>query len=247
MGSQIQVHPDSREKTAFSTHQGLFEFQVLPFGLTNAPAVFQRLIQQVLMGLNPDSGPDFVAAYIDDIIIFSVDLEQHLHHIQLVLQRIVDTSLKLQPKKCHFMRSEVEYLGHVITPSGLKTNPKLVAAVDEFPVPTNLWELRRFVGMCSYYHRFIPQFSTFTRPLHDLTRKEAIFEWTADCEQSFQSLKKRLVEASVLAYPSFQKLFILETDASGIGLGAVLSQPQSDQKSHPIAYASRIKFVSIQA
>ena len=236
---QIRVHPESREKTAFSTHQGLFEFQVMPFGLTNAPAVFQRLIQQVLMGLNPDSGPDFVAAYIDDIIIFSVDLEQHLHHIQLVLQRIIDTGLKLQPKKCHFMRSEVEYLGHVITPSGLKTNPKLVAAVDEFPVPTNLRELRRFVGMCSYYRRFIPQFSTLARPLHDLTRKEATFEWTADCEQSFQSLKKKLVEAPVLAYPSFQKPFILETDASGIGLGAVLSQPQPDQKSHPIAYASR--------
>ena len=110
----------------------------MPFGLTNAPAVFQRLIQQVLAGLNPTLGPDFVAAYIDDIIVFLVNLEQHLHHLQSMLQRIVDTGLKLQPKKCHFMRSEVEYLGHVITTSGLKTNPKLVAAVDEFPVPTNL-------------------------------------------------------------------------------------------------------------
>ena len=189
---QIRVHPDSREKTAFATQQGLFEFRVLPFGLTNAPACFQRLIQQVLLGLNPTEGPDFVAAYIDDIIIFSVDLKQHLEHLQLVLQRIMSAGLKLQPSKCHFMREEVEYLGHLVTPQGLKTNPRLTDGVTQFQMPTSLKELQRFVGMCSYYRCFVPRFTDLARPLHDLTRKGATFEWTSACEESFQTLKQKL-------------------------------------------------------
>ena len=151
---QIKIHPDSREKTAFSTPQGLYEFRVMPFGLTNAPGVFQRLMQLVLMGLNPDCGPSFVSAYIDDILIFSTTLEEHLEHIRLVLQRLCEVGLKLKPSKCHFVRKQVEYLGHILTPDGLKPNPTLVQAVREFPVPTSVTELRRFLGLASYYRRF---------------------------------------------------------------------------------------------
>ena len=113
---QIRVHPDSREKTAFITNQGLFEFCVMPFGLTNVPAVFQRLMQRVLMGLNPVDGPDFVTVYIDDVLIFSKTLEEHLTHIHSVLKRLLDVGLKLKPGKCKFLRKEVEYLGHILTP-----------------------------------------------------------------------------------------------------------------------------------
>ncbi|KAL5481633.1 hypothetical protein EMCRGX_G021832 [Ephydatia muelleri] len=236
---QIRMHPDSKEKTAFATPQGLFEFQVMPFGLMNSPAVFQRLMQQVLAGLNPAEGPEFVSVYIDDILIFSANLEDHIGHLKLVLERITQANLKLKPSKCHFIRKEVEYLGHVITPEGLRTNQKLVQAVQEFPTPKDLSRVRQYLGMCSYYRRFIPHFATIAKPLHILTRKGAEFEWTAQSEDAFQTLKTKLLCAPVLAYPDMTKLFVLETDASGSGVGAVLSQSQDDGTFHPVAYASR--------
>ena len=133
---QILVADDSIEKTAFTTPQGLFEFRVMPFGLTNAPAVFQRLMSRVLNGLNPPGGPDFVAIYIDDVLIFSWTLEDHLRHIEQVLDRLQSTGLKLQPTKCHFMCEQVEYLGHLITPHGLQPNPESPSG-DRVPCPYN--------------------------------------------------------------------------------------------------------------
>ena len=236
---QIRIHPDSVEKTAFTTPQGLFEFRVMPFGLTNAPGVFQRLMQQVLMGLNPEDGPDFVSVYIDDVLVFSKTLEEHLHHLELVLKRVIEVGLKLKPVKCQFFRQEVEYLGHTITPLGLKTSSRHVAAVDKFPTPTNIREVRRFLGMASYYRRFIPSFAKIAHPLHALTRKDIQFEWTQECQEVFETLKKKLTSAPVLGYPRFDAPFVLETDASIDGLGAVLSQTQEDGKLPPIAYASR--------
>lgn len=165
------MHPISIPKTAFTTPQGTFEFRVMPFGLTNAPSVFQRLMQRVLQGLNPDEGPDFVSVYIDDVLVFSRSLSDHLRHLQLVMERIRSAGLKLKPSKCHFIRTEVEYLGHIITPQGLRTNPKIVSAVTEFPIPRSVRETRQFLGLCSYYHRFIPHFAKVARPLHNLTRK----------------------------------------------------------------------------
>jgi len=135
---QIKIHADSKEKTAFITPQGLFEFQVMPFGLTNAPAVFQRLMEQVLMGLNPEEGPDFVSVYIDDILIYSETLEDHLQHLERVIERLEVAGLKLKPCKCHFMKQEVEYLGHLITPTGLRPNPNTISSVREFPVPKDV-------------------------------------------------------------------------------------------------------------
>ena len=140
----------------------------MPFGLTNAPAVFQRLMQ-VLAELNPESGPDIVAMYIDDILVFSRTLEEHLLHLRVVFERIKKTGLKLKPAKCHFARQEVEYLGHLITPEGLRTNRKLVEAIEQFPTPTSVSEVRRFLELASYYRRFIEGFSKLAEPLRELT------------------------------------------------------------------------------
>ena len=217
---QIKVHPDSQEKTAFVTPQGLFNFKVMPFGLTNAPAVFQRLMQQVVMCLNPDDGPDFVSVYLDDILVFSESLSDHLRHLQRVIVRLMDVGLKLKPAKCHFARSELEYLGHTITREGVKTNSRLVAAVSEFPTPRNVREVRQFLGLSSFYRRFIPNFAKIATPLHQLTHKDVAFAWTQDCKEAFDTLKLKLTTAPVLAYPRFDSDFILETDASILGLGA---------------------------
>ena len=236
---QIRVHPSSTEKTAFITPQGLFEFKVMPFGLTNAPSVFQRLMHRVLQSLNPAEGPDFVSVYIDDVLVFSPTLSDHLQHLQLVIERLHEVGLKLQPVKCHFIRKEVEYLGHLVTPTGLKTNPRLVEAVNGFPTPDGIKGVRQFLGLASYYRKFIPQFAKVAQPLHHLTRNQVIFSWDESCENAFKTLKQKLINSPVLAYPSFTRPFVLETDACLEGLGAVLSQPQDDGHLHPIAYASR--------
>ena len=236
---QIRVHPDSRKKTAFVTPQGLFEFRVMPFGLTNAPSVFQRLMQKVLAGLNPENGPDFVVVYIDDILVFSRTLEEHLEHLRLVIERLEEAKLKLKPVKCQFIRKEVDYLGHVLTPEGLKVNTRLVESVANFPQPQNISEVRRFLGLASYYRRFVPQFSKIAQPLRALTCKGAAFLWNGETQAAMEQLKEKLTQAPVLAYPSFGKPFTLETDASVSGIGAVLSQEQDDSRLHPIAYASR--------
>ena len=191
------------------------------------------------MGLNPESGPSFVAAYIDDILVFSNTLEDHLKHLHLVLERLKEVNLKLQPAKCRFARKEVKYLGHILTPDGLKPNPALVSAVQGFPVPMSLKELRRFFGLASYYRRFIPRFASIAQPLHRLTCKDVSFVWTEAAASAFEELKEKLTTSPVLAYPSFDQDFVLETDASISGLGAVLAQVQSDSKLHPITYASR--------
>ena len=234
---QIRMSPSSREKTAFVTPQRLFEFLVMPFGLTNPPAVFQRLMQRVFTGLNPESGPDFVTVYIDDVLIFSRTLEEHLTHLQTVIGRIEEAGLKLKPSKCQFVRQEVEYLGHLVTPQGLKTNSRLVEAVREFPRPIDVSGVRRFLGLASYYWRFIRNFAKISEPLRELTRKDVSFRWTQAHEDALTELKGKLASAPVLAYPSFDKPFTVETDASIGGIGAILSQ--EDSKLHPVDYASR--------
>ena len=196
---QVRVHSDSQEKTAFITHQGLYDFRVMPFGLCNAPAVFQRLMQRVIMGLNPEEGPDFVAVYLDGVLIFSETLEDHLRHVRIVIEQVMATGLKLKPVKCHFVRQEVEYLGHLITPDGLRHNSNRVAAVREFVTPRSVTEIRQFLGLASYYRCFIPKFAKIAQPLHQLTKKGAQFDWTSECQTAFKS---ELIQAPVLAYPT---------------------------------------------
>ena len=143
---QIRVQPDSQEKTAFIMHQGLYEFKVMPFEVINAPAVFQRLMQKVLSKLI--TGPeDFVAVYLDDVIVFSQSLQAHLEHLTKVFACLKSANLKLNPRKCRFMSEEVEYLGHIVTPTGLKPNKRNLDAVKEFPIPTDVKQLRQFLGL----------------------------------------------------------------------------------------------------
>ena len=144
----------------------------MPFGLTNAPAMFQRLMQRVISGLNPSDGPDFVCVYIDDLLVFSHSLEDHLTRLRLVMDRLRQAGLKLKPTKCHFVRQSVEFLGHIITPSGLKSNPRQIAAVHDFPVPISIHQLRQYLGLIFYYRRFIKRFARIAAPLFQLTKKD---------------------------------------------------------------------------
>ena len=226
---QIQMEPESREKTAFTTPHGLYEFLVMPFGLTNSPAVFQRLMHHVISGLNAPDGKEFVTVYLDDIVVFSSSLSDHFDHLQKVLSRLMSVNLKLKPSKCQFMRKEVDYLGHVITCNGLRPNARLTEVILNFQRPDDIGAMRRFLGLASYYRRFIPGFAKIANPLHGLTTKNAPFDWTPKCETAFTTLKSKLITPAVLAYPNFENL----------DLGAVLAQLQEDSKSHPVAYASR--------
>ena len=236
---QIRVDASSREKTAFVTHRGLYEFCVMPFGIKNAPSVFQRLMQNLLLGLKKDTEQEFVDAYLDDIIVFSRTFSDHLIHLQRVFECLKEAGLKLNPRKCRFCCSEVEYLGYLVTPSGFKPNIRNIEAVINFPIPTTLKELRKFLGLTSHYRRFVKGYSSLAQPLYALTRKDASYHWTAECEPAFNYLKSCLITAPVLVYPDFDRDFVLETDASILGLGAILSQVQDDGKLHPLAYASR--------
>ena len=236
---QIRVSTSSQEKTAFVTHRGLYEFCVMPFGVRNAPSVFQRLMQSLLLGLKGDSEEEFVDVYLDDIIVFSKTFSDHLIHLQKVFECLEEANLKLNPQKCRFCCSEVEYLGHIVTPNGFKPNHRNMEAVKNFPVPTTLKELRQFLGLTSHYRRFVKGYSSLAQPLYALTRKDAPYHWTAECESAFNHLKCCLITAPVFVYPDFDRDFVLETDASILGLGAILSQVQDDDRLHPLAYASR--------
>ena len=227
--------PDSKEKTAFITYAGLYEFQKMPFGLTNAPATFQRLMEAVLSGLSRTSCLD----YIDDILVIGHSFEEHLRNLAQVFDRLREAGLKLKAEKCKFGAGEVIYLGYQVSREGLVPTQDKIRAVKEYPMPTDVKSLRSFLGLASYYRRFVPCFSSVASPLHALTRKDVCFEWSLACESAFRQLKEHLCSAPVLAFPDFSRGFILETDASGIDLGSVLAQRQEDGTTRPIAYASR--------
>ena len=234
---QIRMAEESQPKTAFVVPGGLYEFRVMPFGLCNAPATFQRLMQKVLGGLGGER--PFCSVYIDDIIVYSDSVADHLDHLRQVFARLRRVGLKLHPGKCSFARQSVTYLGHVISSQGIAPDPKKVEAVKNFPIPTSVREVRQFLGMASYYRRFIKSFAKIASPLHALTRQDVPFCWTLACQNAFQLLKDAMVSPPVLAYPNFQRSFVLHTDASKEGLGAVLEQEQEDSHLHPVAYASR--------
>ena len=185
--------------------------------------------------VNQDDEPPFVSVYLD-IIVYSETFQDHLNHLQQVISKLRNAGLQLKPSKCYFNCQEVEYLGHVITPHGISPNPIRLQAIRDYPVPTSVKEIR---GLVSYYCRFIPRFANIAKPLHRLKRKGAMSTWTDHCEEAFQILKNKLISALVLSYPDFSQSFVLETDASIAGFGAILSQKHSDGKLHPVAYASR--------
>ena len=230
---QLPVNPSDCEKTAFcpGPGMGLFQFRHMPFGLAGAPSSFQRLMNQIFRGL------PFVTTYIDDVLVHSASEEEHVGHLRQVFQCLREAGLTLRGRKCHIAMPQVRYLGHVFSATGMSPDQQKVQAVREWPVPTNVTEVRQFLGLSSYYRRYIYQFSDIAKPLNALTQKMTPFMWSSECEASFNILKEKLTQAPILAYPSFHRNaspFILETDASAVGLGAAL-----EQDGHVIAYASR--------
>ena len=231
---QVGLEEKDKAKTAFITHKGLYNFRVLPFGLCNAPVTFERLMETVLAGLQWD----ICLIYIDDIIVYGKTFKESLKNIETVFERLRIAGLKLKAPKCKLFSKSVSFLGHIISDSGIKTDPEKISAVKEWPIPVNVTEVRSFLGLCSYYRRFIPKFADIARPLHRLTEKGQKFVWNSECEQAFGTLKKYLTEAPILAYPDFSKPFILDTDASDTSIGAVLSQVH-EGKERVVCYGSR--------
>jgi hypothetical protein len=175
----------------------------------------------------------------DDLNIHSKTFQEHLQHLQLVFDRIRKANLRIKPDKCHFCTNEIKFLGHVVNEEGIQPDPSKIEKVVNYPRPRNLTELRAFLGLASYYRRFIKDFSKISSPLYKLTEKEESYTWNDERQRVFDILKEKLTSAPVLMYPDFDKPFILYTDASQIGLGAVLSQKGDDGKEHVIVYASR--------
>ncbi|KRX42752.1 Retrovirus-related Pol polyprotein from transposon 17.6, partial [Trichinella sp. T6] len=223
-----------REKTAFTTPYGLYQFKVMPFGLCNAPATFQRLMETSLRGLVGSK----CLVYLDDVIVFGRTAEEHTARLQEVLDRLRKVGLKVKPEKCQLMKRKVAYLGHIISEKGIATDPSKTRAVKEWQAPSCVSELRQFLGLASYYRKFVNGFASIAAPLHRLLEGDAEWKWTEDCQVAFDALKHQLTSAPILAYPDFRRRFLVDVDASGDGLGAVLSQKDGN-KERVVAYASR--------
>ena len=225
----------SKPLTAFTVPgKGLFEFKVMPFGLHAAAPTFQRLLDRVI---TPDMAPS-AFAYLDDIVVCTKTLEEHVKTLEKVFQKLYEAKLRPNPEKCQFLRSELKYLGHIVNENGLHTDPDKVSAILNLAPPKNLKEARRFLGLISWYRRFIKDAARISAPLHRLLKKKAKWEWTPEHQKSFDELKQKLTTAPVLACPDWSKPLVLQTDASTEGLGAILSQPDGEGE-HIIAYASR--------
>ena len=217
-------------KTAFRTSYGLYEFLVMPFGLTNAPAAFMDLMNRVFQSYLDR----FVIVFIDDILIYSKSHVEHGEHLRIVLQTLRTHQLYAKLSKCEFWLNSVSFLGHMISKEGVQVDPKKVEAVSNWPRPTNVTEIRSFLGMAGYYRRFVKDFSRIAAPLTKLTRKDVKYDWVDACQKSFEELKDRLTSAPVLALPNGKDGFVVYSDASRQGLGCVLMQ-----NDRVIAYAYR--------
>lgn len=236
---QIPIREEDKEKTAFTTHSGLYEFNVMPFGLTNAPATFQRLMNVTLAGLNWKT----CLVYIDDILIFSRTFDEHMSRLREVFDRLRGSNLKVKPSKCRFAYFETNYLGHVISEKGIRPDPDKVKAIlnwHEDRIKKDITQVRSFLGICNYYRRFVRNFAQKAHPLTDLLKKNTnITEWSQECSIAFNTLKSCLITQPVMRYPDFTKPFLLQVDASNFGIGAVLAQCDEKGKDHPVAYWSR--------
>lgn len=232
---QIEMDPKDAHKTAFSTPFGHYEFKRMPFGLKNAPATFQRLMDNVLVGLQGQS----LFVYLDDIVLYANSIEEHDKKFKELVTRLEDANLKLQIDKCEFLKRKVAYLGHVLSEKGLEPDPKKIEAVRMFPIPKTQKNVRQFLGLAGYYRRFIKDFAKIAKPLTALLQKDNAFYWNDETQQAFNALKDLLCEAPLLQFPDFSKPYNITTDASGYAVGGVLSQGEIG-KDRPIAYTSRV-------
>ena len=238
---QVELDDESIPLTAFTVGPlGFYECIRMPFGLTNAPATFQRLMESCLGDLHLS----WCIIYLDDIIIFSKDPDDHITRLEGVFEKLAEAGLKLKPSKCEFFKARLKYLGHVVSPQGIATDPAKIEAILKWPRPKTVTDVCSFTGFTNYYHKFIKGYAKVARPLHELTsgenakHKNRPVEWDDRCQESFEALKKLCSECPVLAYADYSKPFVLHTDASTVGLGAVLYQKQEDGKDRVIAYAS---------
>lgn len=232
---QIPLKPDDIPKSAFCCKYGHFEMTRMPFGLNNAASTFQRTMEIALQGLQWVT----CLVYIDDIIVYGDDFEQHIQRVEQVLERIKTAGLKLRPDKCGMLQTSVVFLGHVVSKEGVLPDPSNIIKIADWPRPVNAKQVKQFVATGSYYRRFVRDFAKIARPLTDLTKKDSAFIWTDTCEEAFRRIKKTLMGPDIMGYPMNEGgLFYLDTDASGTGIGAVLSQMQAGRE-RVIAYASR--------
>jgi len=226
----IRIREGDEWKTTFKTNEGLYEWLVMPFGLSNAPSTFMRLMNEVMR----DFIGKFVIVYLDDILIFSQSKEEHLRHLRYVLEKLQSEKLLVNIKKCSFMKSKLVYLGFVISKDGLKMDLESVQAIMDWHSPRSIFEVRSFHGLASFYRKFIKHFSGICSPIIETIRKEKQpFKWSAEAESKFQLLKKNIIEQPILRLPDFGKPFQVTCDASGLAIGAVLSQEDK-----PVAYFS---------
>jgi len=231
---QVPMHEDDADKTTIIVRTGTYRFKRVPFGLCNAGSTFKRVMDLALNGLNFN----MCLVYSDDIIVYSTDVDEHIGRLEKLFERLRSANLKLKPSKCKLLRSELSFLGHVVSSKGVGTDPKKISAVQDWPVPTDVKEVRSFLGLASYYRKFVPSFAALAAPLHALTGKNKKFDWTSSCEDGFQKLKSALVSSPILAMPNNSDPFVLDTDACDVNIGAVLSQVQEGEE-RVIAYASR--------
>ncbi|UYV66747.1 hypothetical protein LAZ67_4002754 [Cordylochernes scorpioides] len=231
---QIGIDEADREKTAFITPDGLFEFKVMPFGLCKAPATFERMMDNLLKGLRWT----ICLCYLDDVVIFANNFPDHLRRLEVVLNCFKRAGLKLNPGKCSFGASNIKILGHQVNKDGIRPDDDKIKAVSQFPIPKNLQQLRSFLGLSSNYRRFIKNYVDIARPLNSLLSKGTKFQWNTDQERAFQKLKNALTSKPVLGHFDDDAPTELHTDASGYGIGAVLAQKQGNGDK-VIAYASR--------
>ena len=234
---QLPLHPETKHKTGFVTHQGVWEFNRLPFGLMNSPMAFSMVLTEVLRGFSYK----FALTYIDDCLIFSKSFEEHLVHLSQVFDRFRKANLKLKPSKCHFAAKEVKYLGHRFTQEGIGVDNEKTAAVVDFPTPKNQTDVRAFLGLSGYYRRFVQGYAEIARPLNQLLRKDSKWQWTDQCEAAFNKLKEKLTSPPILAFPDFSEdsRFLLYTDASHQSTGYVLGQRDKQGREVVIGYAGR--------
>ena len=233
---QVSIAEEDRPKTAFSIPgSGLWQWRVLPFGLINSPSVFERLMERVFAGLTFL----ILLIYLDDIIVYSKTFEEHLKNLRLILERLKEANLKLNPKKCNLLCTKVSFLGHEVSETGIATDSSKIQVVRDWPQPKAVTEVRQFVGLASYYWKFVPNFATICKPLHKLTEKESSFTWSDQCQNAFDTIKQLLTSAPILSFPLLQgQPFLLDCDASNVGIGGVLSQQQNGEEK-VISYFSK--------